>query len=231
MSLGAALTLLLVTASAAAGQSAAVGLYNEANRHYAEGDYQQARDLYLQAVAAGVRDARLFYNLGNAYYKAGELGEAILWYERARRLAPRDPDIRHNLRFANARKADADPVEGGGLWRALAAAFSYPTPNELCATASVALLALFALGCSRVLGWASARTAWTVALVAAACVLALTGVWLGARIYHSTTTTEAVLTAPEAQARSGPDEGQTVVFAAHEGTKGGWLPVDVLAEI
>jgi tetratricopeptide (TPR) repeat protein len=247
---GAVVLVLLASAGASVAQSAAAQLYNQANRLYADGEYSSARDLYLQAASSGVRDPRLFYNLGNAYYKMGELGEAIVWYERARRLAPRDPDIRHNLRFANTMKVDSDPEQGDGVWQAIDAMFSYPTLNELCAAASALLLLLFGLGAARLLGRTSATTAWTVTAVTVACLLSVDGLWLATRLYRHGAIAEAVLIAPEAQARSGPDEGQTTVFAVHEGTKvrverrqgewllvrlpnglAGWLPSEVLTEI
>jgi tetratricopeptide (TPR) repeat protein len=244
-----AVLLVLVMCRSSLAQTTSGQLYNEGNREYAEGRFTAARDLYLQAAAAGVRDSRLFYNLGNASFKAGELGEAILWYERALRLAPRDPDITHNLRFARAVKVDSDPEPGNVVWRALDRAFSYPTLDELCVATSAFLLLLFGLGSYRVLTRRSPTTLWTVLAGLGLFLLVTHSVWLGARL-HRRSAAEAVLIAPEGSARSGPDQDQTVVFQAHEGTKfrverrqdgwvlvrlanglGGWLPSDLIAEI
>ena len=71
-------------------QSAASGLFADANELYRRGEYEEARNKYLQITADGVRDARLFYNLGNASFKESRLGDAIVWYERAIQLDPRD---------------------------------------------------------------------------------------------------------------------------------------------
>ena len=71
--------VLLLGASALDAQSAATGLYNEANALYRSGAFAGAHRLYREVAAPGVRDARLFYNLGNASFKSGHLGEAILW--------------------------------------------------------------------------------------------------------------------------------------------------------
>jgi tetratricopeptide (TPR) repeat protein len=245
----AVLFLLFLACGAGSAQTASTQSYNEGNHEYAEGRFEAARDLYLQATTTGVRDSRLFYNLGNACFKAGQLGEAILWYERALRLAPRDPDIAHNLRYARAVKVDSDPEPGSLVWRALDRAFSYPTLNELCVATSVFLVLLFGLGSWRILGRRQPGTLWTVLTGASLVLLVGSGLWLGTRM-HRSGMPEAVLIATAGSARSGPDQDQTVVFQAHEGTKfqverqqdgwvlvrlanglGGWLPSDQVALI
>lgn len=245
-----ALGILLLVCGAVRGDSAAANQYNQANRLYAAGDFQAAREQYLAVVATGVEDARLYYNLGNACFKTGELGEAILWYERARRLDPRDPDIRNNLRFANAVKQDRDPEAGSLVWQAVERAFAYPTLNELCVVFSALLVLLFSLGVVRLRRTGPATAGWTALLALCATLLLADTVLLTARVYYRSTVREAIVTAPEGTARSGPGRDQTAVFVVHEGTKlrlerqqsewllsrlanglGGWLHQDVLEEI
>ena len=74
------LCILLLWCASVSAQAAAVGLYNEANDHYRNGDFAAAQRAYIQVVDSGVEDARLFYNLGNSHFKLQELGAAILWY-------------------------------------------------------------------------------------------------------------------------------------------------------
>jgi len=242
--------LLFVLPSLAAGQTAGARLYDEANRLYADGRYQEACDRYHQAVGSGIEDARLYYNLGNACFKCGKIGEAILWYERARRLAPRGSDILHNLRFVNAVKKDREPEERNVVWRALGRAFAYPTLNELCVGFSALGLGLFALGAVRLLSTGRPGVPWVILFTVMVCLELVDGVWLGSRLYARGAIHEAILVASEEKARAGPEQGQTVVFVAHEGTKfrierrqgewllvrlanglGGWMPRKALEEI
>lgn len=85
---------------AAAGQNdPALVIFEEANRLYEQGKYEEAAAAYLKIVDSGVVSPAVYFNLGNAYFKSGQLGMAIVSYRRAQQLAPRDPDIRANLQF------------------------------------------------------------------------------------------------------------------------------------
>ena len=232
-------------------QSAALGLYNEANALYRRGEFQAARDKYFQVTQAGVQDARLYYNLGNAYFKTEQLGEAILWYERALRHDPRDADIRANLRFANRVKKDRDPVsEENVVWRFLVKLYLFPTLNELSLALGLTLFMVVVLIARRLWSRERARALWMLLIISCSGLTVLVGIYLGARVYQQEHLVEAIVTAGEGIARYGPDEAQTVVFVVHEGTKvrverregdwllvrlpnslGGWLPAKAVTEI
>ena len=66
---------IIALAGAVWAQSAAEGLFAEANQLYRAGAYEAAREKYQEVVEAGYVDARLFYNLGNACFKSDRLGE------------------------------------------------------------------------------------------------------------------------------------------------------------
>lgn len=242
--------LLLLLPAAAAAESAAVGLYNQANALYQEGRFDEARHHYRQAAAAGVHDGRLCYNLGNACFKAGDLGLAIVWYERALRLAPRDEDALANLRYANALKQDREPEESNLAWRLFSGVFFWTSMDELCTSLGLLALLLFGLAVRQLRSDAPVSGGTLIALTACVTVLTLNGMLLGGRIYHRATVTEAVVVVAEDTARSGPDAAQTTVFVVHEGTKvrvvraagswrlvrlanglGGWLPENALTVI
>lgn len=240
------IALCLGSARGALAQHTPLDRYNQANGLYRQGQYQQARDQYLQVVGAGVRDPRVYYNLGNACFKAGHLGEAVLWYERALRLAPRDADIRANLHYAEQFKLDK--VKGpAGEW--LEDLYLFPTLDELSLVLSACFLAACALG-----GWRLWRRNWSGwwqlwILVASSCLAVGTGFYLGARLY-SHTQVQVVVLAAEITARSAPDPQQTPVFVVHEGTRlllargegdwvlvrlptglGGWVPAEAVEQI
>jgi tetratricopeptide (TPR) repeat protein len=238
----------MLLATGALAQEPALARHNQASERYRQGQYQQAREQYLEVVEAGVRDPQVYYNLGNACFKAGRLGEAVLWYERARRLAPRDPDIRANLRLADELLlGQAGVPEGAGQW--LEDLYLFPTLDELSAVFGLCFLAAWGLG-----GWRLWRRAWGAwwrpALFAAACALAASsGLYLGARLYGQSQAQAVVLEA-EVAARSAPDPQQTPVFVAREGARlflgrregawvlvrlpsglGGWVPEEAVEQI
>jgi tetratricopeptide (TPR) repeat protein len=75
-------------------------LFEEANNHYRQGQYQQAIEQYEQILDNGQASGALYYNLGNSYFKTGQLGLAVLNYERAKQYIPQDSDLRANYAFA-----------------------------------------------------------------------------------------------------------------------------------
>jgi tetratricopeptide (TPR) repeat protein len=205
-----ALCILLLWCASVSAQAAAVGLYNEANDHYRNGDFSAAQRAYTQVVDSGVEDARLFYNLGNSHFKLQELGAAILWYERAYRLDPRDEDIAANLLFANQVKADRDEDKNENAVIQFAINFFFfPTLSELSLLFAVGWLGVFALGFWRLL----------VATLACGGTSLACGSWFALRSYQQAGTQSAIVLARSVTARSAPDMGQTEVFSMHEGTK------------
>lgn len=76
-------------------------LWEQANKFYIEGKFDQAIENYQKMNKSGFESAELFFNLGNAYYKLNSYPKAILYYEKAIQLAPNDDDIQYNLELTN----------------------------------------------------------------------------------------------------------------------------------
>lgn len=116
--IAAALTGLWWNAAAAqtpGAPSNVYGLFVRGNQLYDAGEFEEAVDLYEEAVERGAVAPELFYNLGNAYYKSGNLGRSVLYYERSLRLAPRDEDARANLVLIQSMLRDRQFIEEPGL--------------------------------------------------------------------------------------------------------------------
>lgn len=94
----------------------------QADSAYTADNFQEAAELYLQALHTDGASAELLYNLGNCYYRLGRPGQAIVNYERALRLDPSMEDARFNRDFVNARIADRPGERGTFLSNALDAA-------------------------------------------------------------------------------------------------------------
>ena len=100
------LILVVFYANAAVfGQDAEI-LFEEANRVYAQGDYQSAVDLYLKIINQGVESGEVYFNLGNAYYKLDQIGPSILYYEKAKKYIEGDAALEQNLTLAQLKIVD-----------------------------------------------------------------------------------------------------------------------------
>jgi hypothetical protein len=91
----------------------------EANAHFAAGDFAKAAAAYEELIASSGPSATRLYNLGNARFKLKEHGPAILAYERAALLAPRDPDIRANLKMARQAAAAYEEPPAHSWWESV----------------------------------------------------------------------------------------------------------------
>ncbi|NQX86501.1 MAG: tetratricopeptide repeat protein [Flavobacteriaceae bacterium] len=84
-------------------------LFEQGNRLYNEGKYQDAINSYKMILEHGEHSAELYYNLANAHYKLNHIGPSIYYYEKALQLNPHDPEILNNASFA--RKMTVDAIE------------------------------------------------------------------------------------------------------------------------
>lgn len=92
--------------------SFASNLVQQADSAYIEDRFENAINLYEQAIAANEISSEIYYNLGNAYYRADKLGKSILCYERALLLDPTNNDAKTNLNFVKTKLTDA-PSDNG----------------------------------------------------------------------------------------------------------------------
>jgi tetratricopeptide (TPR) repeat protein len=78
----------------------------QANQFYHQNQFQEAAQLYEQAIAEGKENGHLYYNLGNTYFRIGNLAKSILNYAKAQKLLPRDEDVEANLEYAIRKTVD-----------------------------------------------------------------------------------------------------------------------------
>ena len=232
---------------------AQVEFYQEGNRLYQEGDFENALTSYLRLVEGGFESGEVYYNIGNTYFKLGDLAPSILYYERARRLIPADADVQANLELARSLTVD-EIVPLPRFWLFNAAEWWV---DLLPRTFLIAVVtASYLLGMSAVLvlilrrGAAVARWGGRVA-TASGVVFLLLGLNLAVREFEVGRAQEAVVFQPQVDVMSAPLNDETLtVFTVHEGTKVqidrlsdewaevaledgrvGWVPVGVLETI
>jgi len=185
-------------ASTIAPSAPIVQAFEEANRRYEQGKYEEAVAAYARLADEGVASAALHFNLGNAYFKSGQLGRAILSYRIAQQLDPRDPDIGANLRFVRSAVLGAAPP-APPLWQR---AVSRLTLNEWAVIAAGALW-LFA-GLRALRQWVESPFLHRRLLHAATAVLlvlCLTGLGLA---WHLSAQPRAVVVQSDAVLHHGP---------------------------
>ena len=209
-------------------------LFEQANKAYADEDFESALKDYESIVEMGFESAELYYNLGNAYYKTNQIAKAILNYERAKRLAPAQPDIDYNLRLANLRVVDKvetlpklffeewfeDFFHGrsSGQWGALALSF-----------------ALLALLSGVVLLFVDHRLVKRVSFFVAILFLSLSLTLLGFGLAKSSVEKNSqygIILSPNVYIKSGPSNQSQDLFILHAGSKvsmiqklGNWIEI------
>jgi tetratricopeptide (TPR) repeat protein len=230
-----------------------VQFYQEGNRLYQEGDFEDALASYLRLVEAGFESGEVYYNIGNTYFKLGELAQSILYYERARRLLPGDQDVQANLDLVRSLTVDEiEPLPR--FWLFIAVEWWVVLLPITLLVAVVAASYLVGTGAVLLLilkrGVQVAVCGRRIAL-ASGVVFLLFGLNLAVREFELGRAQEAVVLQPRVDVMSAPLDDETLtVFTVHEGTtvrihrlseewaevvledgRVGWVPVGVLETI
>jgi tetratricopeptide (TPR) repeat protein len=210
--------------------------FSTANKLYAEGKFSDAAGSYEKILQAGAASPSLLFNYGNAEFKSGHLGKAIAAYRHAAQLAPRDSEIRANLAFVRNQVQGTTTRES--RWQNWVGTL---TLNEGALLTAVLLWLTFALLIARQIRPALVPKVKTTTRIFSALTI-FSGMVLALQAANHFNASVAVVTSPEAIARTGPfDEAQNAftlhdgaelsVLSRHEGWiqvagagKTGWLP-------
>jgi len=190
--------------------------FEAANALYLAGDFDGAARAYRALHDQGWESAALQLNLGNALIRAGARGQGMAAYERALRLDPQDDDARANLELARAQNAD----------RLVGAAEPSFLERLVARTGDGVAVALF--GAAWTALWATLwlrgratrrgrRLLGSAALLAA--LLSVAGGGLVVAKASDRRLPSAVVVAPVAQVREGPERALRPAFEVHEGTR------------
>jgi tetratricopeptide (TPR) repeat protein len=212
--IGAAFVTIAFIFAASTRAADPISIFDQANRLYEQGKFNEAATAYQQLLSLGHKTATVYYNLGNAWFKAGQLGRAVAAYRRAQELAPRDPNVRFNLNFARKQVTGSDtaPTIPWKRW------FGRLTVNEWTIVATALFWLWFALLIIRELRPALRPGLRTVTLIAAiASVVAMVSV--GIVTYYSAARHEAVVIVPQTVVRLGPLEDSKVHYQLRDGSE------------
>lgn len=196
-------------------------VFDYANKHYSENDFQKAAELYEEVLNEGMASPELYFNLGNAYYRSNSLSKAILNYERALKLAPGDTDILFNLEIARAHLTDRIEEIPEFFLYAWINSFASVFSSDGWAWLSIALFLIFLLAVA-VFIFSRSIGLRKIMLLAGIFFLLLT-VTSGAfshkqmKIIHNSS--HAIIVSPMVVVKSSPDDNSADLFILHEGTK------------
>lgn len=194
-------------------------LFENANKAYEAGRYDEAISDYAKILGEGIENPEVYYNLANACFRQNRLGEAILYYEKAKLLAPGDEDIAANLAFARSRLTDKIPEPAQGfVSNALAKAHGAIPINVnvwivsllYFVVCGIVVAALFAGRTGRVVSIYSGVVLFAIFLVF--------GLSLAVKIHDREKKQYAVVLSSSVDALNEP-EGRQVLFSVHEGMK------------
>ncbi len=207
-----------------------VEFYQEGNRQYQEGEFEDALASYLRLVEAGFESGEVYYNIGNTYFKLGDLAQSILYYERARRLLPGDADIQANLELARSLTVDEiEPLPRFWLFAAVEWWVGLLPRTVLIAVVGASYLVGTGVVLLLILRRGVPVAVWGQRIaLASGIVFLLLGLNLTIRELELGRAQEAVVLQTQVDVMSAPLDDETLtIFTVHEGTK---VRIDRLSE-
>jgi len=192
-----------------------------AQKHYAEGKYEQAISIYKSLLSDENESAELFYNIGNAYYKNGETAKSILNYERALLVSPNFDDAKYNLGIAQLKIVDKiDEIDGFFFTRWIDAISNLMT-SDGWAWLSVGLFFVFILFVL-IYVFGKNEIFRKIAFFTGVFILFFSFSSLSFAYKHKNKVEKreyAIIMDASTTVKSSPDHSGTDLFVLHEGTK------------
>ena len=211
---------LILLISISSGQDHKV-LFQDANRLYLDGNYEEALDRYLQIENYGKLSGELLYNIGNTYFKLNNIGKSILYFERASKYIPGDEDLQNNLALANLNTVDKiTPIPELfyiKYWKSFRNLFSLNGWGFVFLSSYFIIIFLIILR----MFLKNIRTAIFIKriLYVSTAISILILLSIGSILYQDETTDEAVVMSEVIPVFSTPSVDGTELFTIHEGTK------------
>jgi tetratricopeptide (TPR) repeat protein len=206
--------LLAVSTSQLTAAEPARDFFEQGNKSYEQGKFDQAITSYEKAIQSGQSNGAVFFNLGNAYYKAGQKGKAIAAYREAEKTMPRDPGLRYNLQFVRSQVAGAGvPVRSG--WKEWLARLTLNEWTMLFVCWLWLFMGLLALREMK----AQFRKTLSGYTATAGGVMVLLAFCLAAAAYANQGERAAVIIVSNAVIRFGPLDESNVAFQLRDGSE------------
>lgn len=192
---------------------------------YNEGDFERAIDEWRTCADSyeeqGIQDANLLYNLGNAYFRNAKLGFAIYYYKSALRLNPNDADIQHNLAYAQAMtkdKVDDDDEENPLLAGLFTAHHALSLRVQMFILLGIFWLIMMAAIARKVSTSERKKNLFIGTMFVLTIIFCIIGASAGYKVIIAETESIGVVTAPDADVTSAPNDKAQTLNTLSEGT-------------
>jgi tetratricopeptide (TPR) repeat protein len=211
-------------------------LFDSANRFYARNDFSRALKIYHQLENTAV-SWQLYFNIGNCHFKQNDFVKAKIYYLRARKIKPLDPSIEKNIRIVNTRFEDRISERKIDFINHVWLKIESWVPLDMVSGLLVIFLLFFNLS---VFLWMKLGTRKLIVYCFAVFLMlsVIAGVYHIYRVKKLNNRNTAVIVRLDSQLRSGPGEGNTVLFSVHPGLtvriierSGEWIQVSASSEI
>lgn len=195
----------------------AQSLWEEANNHYDQKEYEIAiskyEDLYNQQLVS----FDLFFNMGNTYFRLNRFAEATLSYEKALLIKPNDSDAIYNLFQLNKQKKDKiELVPNYDLEMLMKTISTYVSPSILTFFSYLIILLFLAFLLLKGLKKEKVRFIWLLLVLLSAIGVYGFANWLKS---EASNYQEAIIFSSRVNIKSSPANAGTSLFTLHEGTK------------
>ncbi|MCL1945588.1 MAG: tetratricopeptide repeat protein [Chitinivibrionia bacterium] len=192
-------------------------LFAEANKLYEEKNYDSASVLYLQILQNYGKNSAIFYNIANCAYRNGDVGAAILFLERAKLLSPNDDDISANFDFLRKQTIDKFEKTEESFTEQAFNGFQ----NLMTLETQIITILIFSFFIVLILGFtlfsAKRRTLKIYAIMILFIFSLIQGISANIKYSEQKNNIRCVVMTETLNAVNEP-KGNTVIFAAHEGT-------------
>ena len=206
--------------SSTSAQSNLDTLFQNANEHHRQGNYQKALDNYQKILARGFVSSELHYNIANTHFAMKAIAPSVYHYKKALQLDPENKDAQHNLSFVQ--KAILDDIKKVPPTFLQQLKGKYIDAYHYDTWALIAICFLFASLISFAVFYFSAKERIRRLFFGLLVLFALffVGAMMGAvsQYNHLKNNQEAVVFEKEIQVRQAPYSGSEVLFSLHEGT-------------
>lgn len=228
--------MLWLLAFATVGYTQNTELFERANNHYNEGEFERAISDYEAIIESGEHSAELYFNLANAYYKTHSIAPSIYYYEKALLLQPNDKDILNNLGFAQKMTIDeiseSPQVGFGKLYHNLLNTLSFDAWAKWAITSVICFVLFFLLYYFANNTYVK-RVTFVGSFVAAFLALGILFIaFQKFEIDHKYE--QAIVFAQAVDVKNEPNAKSNSVFKLHEGTKvkvidnlAGWSLIEI----
>ncbi|RMB63338.1 tetratricopeptide repeat protein [Dokdonia sinensis] len=195
--------------------------FETGNKHYADGQFQEAIDAYQKVLDSGKESAAVYYNLANAHYKLNNVAPSIYYYEKAKLLAPADPDIKNNAAFASKMKIDAiTPLPENTIKKYYNNILNLLTTDGWAYTTVILAMFFVAFFLAYYFSYGTGRKRVFFAATFVALLLAGLSLMFAYNAFaKAEKDNPAIVFATESTVKSEPNLASTEAFILHEGTK------------